>query len=553
MPTGELDCANQMDDDNDGFVDCMDTDCAASPMCGTVVINEIDYNQPGADSAEFVEIFNAGASSVSFDGVSLELVNGGVNPPAPYDTVDLTGQTLPAGHYLVVAAASVNVPAPSIKVTLAVNIQNGAPDGVALYDAHSHKLVDALSYQGAINNAVIDGLTFDLVHGTATTAADRDPAPNISVIRYPNGARSGSDAADWATTTIVTPGAANLVPEICNNMVDDDGDMLTDCADPDCAMAAGCTEICNDMVDNNNNGFVDCQEMSCDAQSCGANGLVCASGMCACPGGTTESSCGDMADNDCDGLVDCSDPDCLGSMLCAENCSDMMDNNGNMLVDCADPVCNAQSCGANGLVCAMNVCSCPGGTTESSCTDAADNDCDGLVDCADSDCSAQAVCSNNVWINEIHYDNTGADTGEGVEVAGPAGKSLSGYSLVLYDGAAGASYNTVALSGTIPNQSNGFGTVWFPIAGIQNGSPDGVALVGPGPTVIQFLSYEGAFAAANGAAMGMMSTDIGVSEATGSPVGQSLQLTGTGTSYAAFTWAGSATATPGALNNGQTF
>jgi hypothetical protein len=36
-----------------------------------------------------------------------------------------------------------------------------------------------------------------------------------------------------------------------------------------------------------------------------------------------------------------------------------------------------------------------------------------------------------VWINEIHYDNTGADTGEFVEIAGPAGTSLVGYSINL--------------------------------------------------------------------------------------------------------------------------
>ncbi len=84
-----------------------------------------------------------------------------------------------------------------------------------------------------------------------------------------------------------------------------------------------------------------------------------------------------------------------------------------------------------------------------------------------------------VFINEIHYDNTGGDTNEAIEIAGPAGTDLSGWSLVLYNGNGGAVYNTMNLSGVIPDQDNGFGTLIFnyPPNGLQNGSPDGIALV----------------------------------------------------------------------------
>lgn len=162
--------------------------------------------------------------------------------------------------------------------------------------------------------------------------------------------------------------------------------------------------------------------------------------------------------------------------------------------------------------------------------------------------------AQNVFINEIHYDNTGTDAGEAIEVAGPAGTNLTGWSLVLYNGTGGAVYNTLALTGTIPDQQNGFGTLSFtyPVNGIQNGSPDGIALVN-GSTVVQFLSYEGTFTAVGGPANGLLSTDIGVQEAGTEPVGQSLQLTGTGTTYGNFTWAVPTTATFGQINTGQTF
>jgi hypothetical protein len=48
--------------------------------------------------------------------------------------------------------------------------------------------------------------------------------------------------------------------------------------------------------------------------------------------------------------------------------------------------------------------------------------------------------AQTVFVNEIHYDNTGTDSGEAIEIAGPVGTDLSGWSLVLYNGASGASY-----------------------------------------------------------------------------------------------------------------
>ena len=39
-----------------------------------------------------------------------------------------------------------------------------------------------------------------------------------------------------------------------------------------------------------------------------------------------------------------------------------------------------------------------------------------------------------VFVNELHYDNAGADADEFVEVAGTAGTPLDGWSLVRYNG-----------------------------------------------------------------------------------------------------------------------
>ena len=167
---------------------------------------------------------------------------------------------------------------------------------------------------------------------------------------------------------------------------------------------------------------------------------------------------------------------------------------------------------------------------------------------------SRAASDPTVFINEFHYDNTGTDAGEFVEIAGPAGTTLGGYSIVLYNGADGKVYDTDALSGIIPNHQNGFGTVSlaYPVNGIQNGAPDAIALVSGG-VVVQFLSYEGAFTAVDGPAGGMTSTNIGVSEIGTEPLGRSLQLQGTGTTYQHFSWSAPIAHTSNAVNTGQTF
>ena len=64
-----------------------------------------------------------------------------------------------------------------------------------------------------------------------------------------------------------------------------------------------------------------------------------------------------------------------------------------------------------------------------------------------------------VRINEIHYDNAGTDAGEAIEVEGPAGTDLTGFTLVLYNGTNGAMYNTRALSGVLPASCGTIGSL----------------------------------------------------------------------------------------------
>ena len=168
--------------------------------------------------------------------------------------------------------------------------------------------------------------------------------------------------------------------------------------------------------------------------------------------------------------------------------------------------------------------------------------------------------AQNAWINEIHYDNASTDVDEIIEVVieNPGSYTLSLFQVDLYNGNGGGVYTpTVTLDNfTVGNTVGNFTFYYYNYtangASIQNGAPDGMALSYNGTLISgQFLSYEGAFDATDGPAIGVTSTDIGVAETSSTPIGESLQLTGNGTQYSDFTWSGPVTATPGALNNGQ--
>lgn len=184
-------------------------------------------------------------------------------------------------------------------------------------------------------------------------------------------------------------------------------------------------------------------------------------------------------------------------------------------------------------------------------TDAAGNDFAGIQ--GDTALNFSSQPGTPVFISELHYDNAGTDSNEAVGITGPAGTDLSGWSVVFYNGNGGAPYSTLALSGVIDDEGAGYGELAFnqPASpGIQNGAPDGLALVDAGGGLVQFLSYEGSFVGVGGAAQGLTSHDIGVFEAGTELAGLSLQLSGSGHVYEALSWNNPATASLGAINPG---
>ncbi|QPH52913.1 ExeM/NucH family extracellular endonuclease [Pontivivens ytuae] len=130
----------------------------------------------------------------------------------------------------------------------------------------------------------------------------------------------------------------------------------------------------------------------------------------------------------------------------------------------------------------------------------------------------------NTRINEIHYDNDGTDVGEFVEVrVAETDEGAENLTLYYYNGSNGEVYLTTGIGprGSSDDEFS-YNFIELPTNGLQNGSPDGVALVNDRGQVLDFISYEGSFVAVDGPAAGLRSLDIGVSEDGDTPVGASL-------------------------------
>lgn len=128
--------------------------------------------------------------------------------------VPLAG-SIPANGYVVITNANLTLLAGTRVVPAGWmpgdNVQNGAPDGVALINTASGAIIDKLSYEGSLTAANITGIsgTVNLVEMTATTIVDSNTA-NGAMCRMPNGADSNNAATDWAFCSMPTPGGPNM-------------------------------------------------------------------------------------------------------------------------------------------------------------------------------------------------------------------------------------------------------------------------------------------------------------------------------------------------------
>ncbi len=161
-----------------------------------IIINEIDYDQPGSDTAEFIELFNAGTSAVSLNNYSIDLINQSAS--AIYRSIDLSGFNISANGYFVICGDASQVANCDYSFTATSGwFQNGRKDAIALYE--NTILLDSLSYEGLVT---------PFTEGDALIAKD-NRVDIVSLARIANGIETNNNNLDFQLGCI-TPGSANI-------------------------------------------------------------------------------------------------------------------------------------------------------------------------------------------------------------------------------------------------------------------------------------------------------------------------------------------------------
>jgi len=173
---------------------------ASTSIHAAVIINEIDYDQPGSDTAEFIELFNPDINPVALDGYTLDLING-TNGSA-YNSFDLTGLTISANGYLVLCDDMLAVANCKFDIASSGWMQNGGSDGDAVALLLGGTLVDSVVYES------IGSLLGSFSEGNSFTVADSNSI-DMSIARLPNGLDTNINASDF-NSACITPGSANV-------------------------------------------------------------------------------------------------------------------------------------------------------------------------------------------------------------------------------------------------------------------------------------------------------------------------------------------------------
>jgi hypothetical protein len=184
----------------------------AGPVADFVLINELDADTPGNDTAEFIELYDGGAGRTDLTGLALVLYNGGDD--RAYFAVDLDGARTDVRGYAVIGNSGV---AGSAIVLPNGALQNGA-DAVALYEGRAADfppgatlttagLLDAVVYGTA--DAADPGLLALLLPGQSQVdEAGRGAAESHAGGRCPDAA-GGARATAAYRPNQPTPGAPN--------------------------------------------------------------------------------------------------------------------------------------------------------------------------------------------------------------------------------------------------------------------------------------------------------------------------------------------------------
>ena len=386
-------CENGADDDGDLAADCDDDDCAGFPACLVEICgNDLDDDQDTFDDCDDDDCLMEAACRV------------------PYSEDEIQGL------FNIYCAGC--------------HTAGGASGGLRLDPPFAANTVNLPAVRGLLDRIEPGdrqrSFLFRKIEGAQVDVGGGDPMPPPPRVRLQ--ALQIERIGLWIDSL-----APIGDPELCGNLIDDNGDGFIDCDDARCSAELFCqAEDCDDRVDNDGDFLVDCFDPECGgAPGCGAaedcgnlrdddgDGLVdCADPGCdGDPACAAPEVCDNGADDDGDGFTDCADADCVGTAACraGEDCDNLADDDGDGLVDCADPSCVGNAVCLRAEVCdngrdddgdGQSDCAdadCAGGAAcrVEVCNDQLDNDLDGFADCDDAECNGQPVCGVEACANGL--------------------------------------------------------------------------------------------------------------------------------------------------------
>lgn len=184
-----------------------------------LVINEIDADQPGTDSAEFIELYNLTGTEQSLDGLVLVLFNGGGTNDPSYREIDLDGQTIPANGFFVIGPAP-TVPNVDLDFVTdigfpATNVIQNGQDAVALFVGDASDFPNATAAADWVAGAtLVDAVVYatgeaeDLALLAAfSLSAQIDESANGNSVTE-SVSRDGDGGGNFVTQ-LATPGVTN--------------------------------------------------------------------------------------------------------------------------------------------------------------------------------------------------------------------------------------------------------------------------------------------------------------------------------------------------------
>ena len=308
----EYDCADGLDNENDGLIDCADPDCANNPACelpDEVCTSAIDEDQDGKVSCADSDCLGEVCSQLGKTCVNSPLAGtDGLIFCCPANTCAYTNACYDYGtsatswgsadKILCVEEDNSWAACDAFNKDLVIGDKecNGVKwipyvplslaDGEACSDDDDCESGDCASGV-CVSDEEPEEPTL-LANGEAcTNDAQCESGSCPSVSRGQNKVCVGPALVDPCTSNAECMALfANQVECVGNNKklfrcLNQECQPFYNLNDPDCVEAPPVTEVCNDGIDNDNDGETDCQQADCVGQLNSAGLVCCETGTCA--------------------------------------------------------------------------------------------------------------------------------------------------------------------------------------------------------------------------------------------------------------------------------